>query len=189
LTVACRIAKLCRLMQPDLPHIIEPTRLARAGQTLAGQYAIEEMSRLGERLFDKSGLADFRLEFERDEELDITFITGEISAKVSMICQRCLEPMTLALKCPVYLGVINNSVDLSILPDSCEPLYEDDSPVSLRDLVEDELILALPLSAMHEMVDCEAGGLLNEVNKSVKESPFSVLKTLVKNQTNNNRRR
>ncbi|HEY5702226.1 MAG TPA: YceD family protein [Gammaproteobacteria bacterium] len=178
MTVALRIAKLCRLMRPDLPQTIEPARLAMSGEKLAGQYAIDEMSRLVERLHDQSGIVDFHLAFKRDEDQKLTLITGDVSTEVSLICQRCLEPMSLSMKSQVNLGVIRKSVDLSILPRGCEPLYEEDAPFVLRDLIEDELILALPLAVMHEQNGCEATKLLDELNKSVIRNPFSVLEKL-----------
>ena len=169
---------LCRLMSSDLPLRIEPKRLARTGETIAGQYAIQDMQRLGGLLYDNSGTVIFRLEFNFESKQNIPFIKGCIEAQVNIPCQRCLGGMVFNINNPVYLGVISSRTESPALPEECEPLQLDDESIALQELIEDELILALPISAMHETEKCKATELLNELNDKSRSSPFAALDKL-----------
>jgi uncharacterized protein len=169
---------LCRLMSPDLPLRIEPKRLARTGETIAGQYAIQDMQRLGGLLYDNSGTVIFRLEFNFESKQNIPYIKGNIEAQVNIPCQRCLGGMEFKINNPVYLGIVSNQADYSILPDACEPLQLEAESIALQGLIEDELILALPISSMHKAEECKSTELLNEINDKSRSSPFAALDKL-----------
>lgn len=169
---------LCRLMSPDLPLRIEPKRLARAGETIAGQYAIHGMQRLGELLHDTTGKVTFRLEFSFDDERNIPLIKGGIEALVNIPCQRCLAGMAFKISNPVYLGITTSRTGSLALPEECEPLQLEEESIALQGLIEDELILALPISAMHNTDECKATELLNAINDKSRSSPFAALDKL-----------
>jgi uncharacterized protein len=169
---------LCRLMLPDLPLRIEPKRLARTGETIAGQYAIQDMQRLGGLLYDNSGTVIFRLEFNFDDNQNIPYIRGSIETQVNIPCQRCLGGMEFRINNPVFLGVVSNQAEYAILPDECDPLQLEAGSIALQGLIEDELILALPISSMHEADECKATELLNEINDKGRSSPFAALDKL-----------
>jgi uncharacterized protein len=61
-----------------------------------------------------------------------------------------------------------------------DTLYSDDGFVDIDEVVEDELILALPLVAMHEDTACDenwqASGSISDT--TTKENPFAVLQQL-----------
>ena len=75
-------------------------------------------------------------------------LEGEVSATVDAVCQRCLEPMKQPL-----------AVDMRLLfaeagPDAVEDGYEvwemDEERLRPLDLVEEVLIMAMPLATLHE---------------------------------------
>jgi uncharacterized protein len=165
-------------MSPDLPLRIEPKRLARTGGTIAGQYAIHDMQRLGGLLYDDSGTVIFRLEFTFDQEQHLSLIRGRIEAQVIIPCQRCLGGMEFRINNPVYLGVISTRAEIPALPEECEPLQLEEESIALQGLIEDELILALPISAMHNAEECRATDLLNRINDRSGSNPFAVLDKL-----------
>ena len=178
---------LCRLMSPDLPLTIEPKRLARNGEIIAGQYAIHDMQRLGGLLYDQTGQVIFRLEFTYDKKQKIPFIRGEINARVNIQCQRCLAGMELKINNPVYLGIVTDRAETLALPDECEPLQIEEESISLLGMIEDELILALPISAMHSANVCDATELINEINNKTGNSPFAALDKLTRKSLTNRR--
>lgn len=137
-------------------------------------------------MHDSTGVVRFMLEFSHDSEDDRTFITGNIQAKVQLICQRCLGSMPYYVDSHVSLCTVMKDTELSCLPDDCEPLVTEDGPVDLQALIEDELILALPISAMHAENRCEATDIMAELENDTMESdnrakPFADLKTLIRN--------
>ena len=175
---------LCRLMLPELPQTIEPMLLARKGATIEGKYGVHDLHRLCEVLKDNTGRVTFRLEFGRDKDNKHCIITGKIEALLKTVCQRCLGKMELRISSPVYLGVVSSLEEAADLPDGCEPLLQDASPMSLPDFIEDELILALPISAMHDDDKCAATSILHDINAAARNNPFAVLKEM-KQKTRN----
>jgi uncharacterized protein len=167
---------LCRLMLPELSQTIDPKALARKGATIEGQYAVGDLHRLCEVLADHSCLVSFRLEFGQDKDKKHCLITGTIEAILKTVCQRCLEEMELRIASPVFLGVISNQGEATGLPDGCEPLFLDSDSMALPTLIEDELILAMPISAMHEADECAATSVLHSINTAARKNPFAVLK-------------
>ena len=169
---------LCRLMSPDLPLRIEPKRLARIGETIAGEYAIHDMQRLVELLYDSTGKVIFSLDFIFDNGQNIPLIKGSIEAQVNIPCQRCLGGMEFKIDNPVFLGITNSRSGSVSLPDECEPLQLDEDSILLQDLIEDELILALPISAMHNAHECNATELIDKIKDNNRSSPFAALDKL-----------
>ena len=169
---------LCRLMLPELPQTIDPMSLARKGITIGGKYAVGDLHRLCAVLHDHTGRVTFRLEFGRDQDTKHCIITGTIEALLKTVCQRCLGMMDLRISSPVYLGVVSSQEEAADLPDGCEPLLQDASPMSLPAFIEDELILALPISAMHDGDNCAASRMLHDINDAARNNPFAVLKDM-----------
>jgi len=165
-------------MLPELPHTIEPEILARKGVTIEGKYAVSELPRLCEILHDHSGHTTFRLEFCQDPDNKHSLIRGGIEATLRTICQRCLSSMELNISSPVNLGVVSAQADASSLPDGCEPLGLENKTITLSALIEDELILAMPISAMHDIDKCGATRILNEVNAAARNNPFQALRKI-----------
>lgn len=179
-------------MPKALPEHILPIRLARRGETLEGSVAIAKMPRLAALLDDPSGCARFALRFGVDE-VGQSCVLGRIEATLVMLCQRCLEPMRVAVECDVALALVAEGGDAASLDTRYEPLILGEAPVSLAGFVEDELILAVPGISRHASGECEmppgadsvddgvsdgAGGAVVKSGDSGKENPFSVLKSL-----------
>jgi uncharacterized protein len=67
---------------------------------------------------------------------------------------------------------------------SLDTLYSDDGYIDITEVVEDELILAVPLVAMHEDTACNEDLLIkgqltdSQSEAAVKENPFAVLQQL-----------
>jgi len=61
-----------------------------------------------------------------------------------------------------------------------DTLYSDDGYIEIEEVVEDEMILALPLVAMHEDTDCNENWRVTELQAETpgRENPFAVLQQL-----------
>lgn len=123
-------------------------------------------------------------------------VTGTVEATLALTCQRCLE----AVELPVYgefsLVALQSPEEADGVPDDAEPLILEKGPeLSLSELVEDELLLALPVIARHENIeDCGPRGQVlaevqadaeNDTEEEIPEepeerqkNPFEVLKNL-----------
>ncbi len=166
-----------------LPLQIAPFKLARQAQRLQGAIEMSGMERLAEELIDTNGEINVDLQFGVDEQ-GTHFARGHMSATVQLTCQRCMNPMSHLIESVVSLGFVSNDDQTGKLPQGYEPLVISDETVALADIVEDELILALPIVAMHEEQGCEPiieqlhieAEQIEQTEK--KPNPFAVLSDL-----------
>ena len=83
----------------------------------------------------------------------------------------------------VRLGIISDQSLAETLPDMYEPLVTGPEPVFLRDVIEDELILALPLVPKHpneqckESLDSKSSG--HSINPSVELNNFLAMREAI----------
>lgn len=141
-------------MSGGLPATIDPIRLADRGARLSGELSLRGMSRLGASLREEGGTALLDLEFRRDPERGARRVRGTISASVVGTCERCLEPLPLNLAADVDLLIVpkGNGRDM----DETADVLEAGAPIALRDLAENELVLALPMIPKHALDACPA---------------------------------
>lgn len=94
------------------------------------------------------------------------------SATLPLRCQRTLERFLHSLEQRSRLGLVRDEADDVTLPEDYEPLVVSEGQVALTDIVEDELILAVPLipASAGESVDAGFGPAVEE-----SENPFAKL--------------
>lgn len=128
---------------------------------------------------DNKGNVTVRCGFARNAQ-GVAFVSGEAHAQVSLTCQRCLEPVQVSLDIDFRLALVGEEEEAEKLSDDEDYLVVGYETVSLQDIVEDELILALPLVATHE--DCDAVSFVQEALPvevaPKKENPFQMLADL-----------
>lgn len=169
----------CALMSTRLPHHIDPIRYADAGLTLAGEVAFKRMPRLTAMISNRDGAAAIDLHFGIDEQ-GLRHVAGRINSEVELVCQRCLQPLLLPVTIEVQLGIVESEVAADRLPAHYDPLQVAGEPVSVGELVEDEILLALPGFPRHEAGVCESVVIIDEPPRdeghvASKPNPFAVL--------------
>ena len=164
--------------QKRLPHQIDPFRLCEARASLSGPVPLNQMQRMKSLLASDSGEIDVMLNFDIDE-LGVPFVSGELKATFSLICQRCLEPLLFKVDQQSTLAWVRSEKQAEQLPLRFEPYLVDSNPLILNDVIEDELLLTLPQIPMHAQSECKASKWLSkEPVDSIdepNENPFSVL--------------
>ena len=162
-------------MSSDLPQYIDPERLAIEGVHLEGQVGLNEMTRLASLLADSRGMVDLKLVFSHTEN-GMACITGSYETELQLTCQRCLEPVTVKLAETINVGV-TLAGSANKLPASAEPLVLAGDTILLADFIEEEILLGLPISPMHELQDCAAAKQVRHSDNAA-PGPFHVLKSL-----------
>ncbi len=162
-------------MSSDLPQYIDPERLAIEGVHLEGQVGLNEMARLAKLLAVSRGMVSLKLAFSRTEK-GLTCITGSYETEMQLTCQRCLEPVTVKLAETINVG-ITFAGSANKLPASAEPLVLTEDTILLADFIEEEILLGLPISPMHELQECAAAEQVRHSDNTA-SGPFHVLKTL-----------
>ena len=172
-------ARMPRLMSSDLPHIVAPERLARAGVRLQGQLQLRTMGRLAALLADDRGTVRLELAFSLAER-GVVRISGDYATQLRLICQRCLEPVTVSLVDTINVGIVFTATARQ-LPGPVETLALTQDTMVLTDFIEDEILLGMPIAPKHEHhtapESCRADEQIAEPEQA-EPNPFHVLKTL-----------
>jgi uncharacterized protein len=164
-------------MLVSLPTIIDPVLLAEKGSRLSGRLPLKGMPRLAGLCLDATGVVLVELTFERGEGCSERQMHGTLSAAVRVGCQRCLEPMTLELKAEPRLALRRPGEPQD--PAEAEVLVVD-KPLALSELVEDELLLVMPMVPLHASNACAARntGVTTGTGRRAASEPFAKLKRL-----------
>ncbi len=159
--------------------------MVSARRSFEGTLAIVGLQRLCEVLASTDGEVSFGLDFGRDS-IGTSYVDVRASAPLPLTCQRSLEPFVLPVTVQTRLGLIRQEHDEAGLPPECEPLLvAEDGRLCLADVIEDELLLALPLvpvnpnSSLPDEVTGHHPGEDSTGNER-SENPFAVLRKLKK---------
>lgn len=163
------------VMSDRAPEFIDPVSLSARGLSYQGDKPLSCMQRLCDSLSDCGGSARYELEFLQEGRLHV--IHGRIKAKLVLQCQNCLEELILTVDSQLKLGAVRTLEEVSRLSDAYEPLLMQDRKIALKDIIEEELLLALPIIPKHEYcgIDRQDFTATDE-----KPNPFSILVDLKK---------
>jgi uncharacterized protein len=137
-----------------IPEKINPYRLAEAGVSLHGTFFVKDMLRLSPSLADNSGQVEVDVKFGVDEQ-GTRFIRGHMETELKLQCQRCMEPYIYAIIGDFLSGVVKSEDEAKRLSEVYDPVLAVDGMLALQDIIEDELIIGLPIVPMHEPKECE----------------------------------
>jgi uncharacterized protein len=155
----------------NLPATVDPIKLAESGTRLTGELPVKAMGRLCALCLDESGTVSIRLSFERSGDRGLGRMQGTIAANLQVVCQRCLEKMTLVLRAEPSVILIRAQDREDLIARDTDSFVVD-GPILLSNIVEDELLLAMPMVPMHDIDECLAGKYRH---RQEKPNPFSVL--------------
>lgn len=170
-------------MKERLPVHVDPWRLARKGEQLRGVLQIGEMERLQGSLSDSSGDAAVELTFETDER-GHPVVHGMVVAELALACQNCLQTYRQPVTANMRLAVVANEEQAEMVSGDHEPLLVSEGQLFLMDMIEDELILALPIIPRHPEGECpqEQTTVDGEGGQPAADNPFAVLRSLKKDR-------
>ncbi len=164
-----------------LPRQVNPRKFAYSGVEIEGSIDSAAMARLAEAV-DSIGDLYSRLVFSIRDDGKIT-VTGSVQVGLVYECQRCLKPMPEThLDIGLTIGIVRNEDEAKATPGSLEPWIVEEEESDLYAMLEDEILLALPVVAYHDN-DCVDARLLSsgdEISESdtKEDNPFSVLAVL-----------
>lgn len=143
-------------MAKMLPKQIDPLHLCDRGARLEGEVALAGLKRVAEVTHEKTGVIKISLEFARDKQ-GFRTICGKIAGHLQLVCQRCMQPLTYPLDIAVKLSPVMTEAqakNLQGLPKDFDALIVDSESMLLADMIEEEIILNLPIIANHEAGKC-----------------------------------
>lgn len=180
-------------MSSPLPDYADPWLLCDQSRSFDGRVELTRMTRLAPLLATTDGEAAFVLAFSRDKKRR-AIVQGRVSSSLSLPCQRCLEPVVVEVDSEFALALVGGSQEADLTPEELNPIVVEGNELILLDLLEDELMLALPVAPMHDIAEC--GVNLEQINQLPegfetespvvevdKENPFAALASLKGDET------
>ena len=165
----------------SLPTQIDPRKLALQGITLEGDFFAKHLPRLSASVEAVNSSMSAVLEFTHDQSRQ-PLVKGVAKISVDVICQRCLDPVSIEIEAAIALQVIWSEDRIPNISPDYEPWIVVDKIADLAVVLEDELLLALPIVNYHDPDKCTGSALDSKAvandEEAVADSPFSVLKQL-----------
>lgn len=166
-----------------LPNNIILEKWADTGFFWQGELDTNELVRLCQNL-DNQPQAPLMVSVTLEKQAGLLKLAYQVTGELQGVCQRCLSPLTLDVSGDYGMFILDNSEQMSQMPDEDSEfvLLDEVCPMEgrkllpIKDLLEDELLLSLPLSLHHE--DCEMLIQNEEIESEPKENPFAILAQL-----------
>lgn len=161
-----------------MPHqqpVIDGLEFASAGASKQGDWPLNDFPRLRDMLASDAGEVRYSIEGVRDER-GRPSLRVRVSGTLQLRCQRCLEAMPFGVHGEETLILAGSVAEIHAEPADAHAadrvVAGREMPV--RDLIEDELILAVPYAPRHE--SCSARP---SPDAETKQSPFAGLRGLL----------
>ncbi|SRR5579875_191039 len=144
-------------MSASLPERVDAERMVASRRSFEGVLPVAALPRLAGALADDRGEVAYRLDFGTGE-LGTPQLLVRLSARLTLECQRTLQPFEWPAEIESLLGLITDEREEAGLPPDCEPLLLEGGMVFPRAVIEDELLLALPLVPVKPGSEMSQGG-------------------------------
>lgn len=151
------------------------------GRVYEESLPVEMFPRLKDAVHSVDSPIHFRIQGETNA-LGQKQLVGSVDVTVSQICQRCLEPFQTTFDLPIRWIPVKDETDQELIGDEDALLVMEEDDVNLLELLEDEVLLNLPLVPKHDAnEDCEGKDYLEKLKpQEEKRQPFAELAELLK---------
>jgi uncharacterized protein len=161
--------------------------LADSDAEIGFSIPLKEFPRVLPMLAAPDGTATGRVDFTREGGVAVAEVS--VAAEVTLLCQRCLAPLQWPLESQGRVALVATEAQAERVPGELETVLAPGFQVSIRDLVEEELLLALPLVPRHEDERCagdragtQGAQESHEEPAGDTQRPFGQLSELLKRQ-------
>ena len=163
------------MQKVKLPLTLDPVRTAQKRLDYQGIYTPDQVERVAESV----------VSVDSDVECSMSFavLNGDAKVTVTLECQRCGKPFTHQVYTTYCFSPVRSDEQAEALPEAYEPIEVNEfGEIDLLAMVEDEIILALPVVPVHDSEHCEvseADMVFGELpEEAQKPNPFAVLASL-----------
>jgi uncharacterized protein len=175
-------------MATGLPELVDCDRLAKDAAVLERVYELGSFARLADVLADTRGVVRASFAFSKTP-LGRAAARVAVSAEPQLVCQRCMQDFALPVSSGSEIEFAVNGEqggsEQSAADSEREPYRADNGSVSLKDLAEEELLLALPVApACSAPEACGRARTFARIERSEESAgmrkPFAGLEDLLK---------
>lgn len=169
-------------MQNRLPLKIDPIKTAQKKLDYIGIYLAKSASRLAESVEDINSNIECDLSFDYDAQR-LCVISIDAKVTVALRCQRCQKLFTMLVHVTNKFSPVKSDTQADALPEYYEPaILNEFGEIDMVALVEDEIILSLPIVPVHNSKHCEVSDADLVFGKipieDDKPNPFAILASL-----------
>jgi uncharacterized protein len=161
------------------PFVIDAFDFCRVKESREGERSVAEFARLSEEVANTTGSVHWSVQ-GGTHALGYPMLHVSVQANVQLMCQRCLTPYTFEIESESVLVLAKNE---DAADEMEEKMADEDVDVivgsktmNFIDLIEDEVLLEIPLSPRHEVCPDQVGQNVEAAASVKKTSPFEVLK-------------
>lgn len=165
--------------------VIDAFEFCRHKEDRTGENPVADFPRLANESAGKAGAIRWSVRGDMDK-LGHAQLTVAIGGSVNLTCQRCLKPLEFAIESESVLllakdevsaeqteSLVDEEFDVIVVPQQC----------NLAELIEDEVLLAIPISPKHEICPGPVAAESGERDEgdegdevTARPSPFAALK-------------
>lgn len=134
-------------------------QFAKSGESLSGVLRVEDLPRLRESLRPDDAAVQYRLTGVLASGRPALRL--KVEANVWLTCQQCMTMYSEAMNLDVVLPVARNEAELARW-ENLDPLLDAliaDPELDVAALVEDEILLSIPVVPVHAEGECDPDGL------------------------------
>ena len=166
------------------PEHVTARKLCDRNRTINSSIPLGKLLRLSEYLVDTQAQVEVCLSFDRDES-GTCCLSGNLTAAVRLQCQRCLEPVTVSLDATLAIKLAQSEPEARKIADQSANTLDKldvvickEGELNLLSVIEDELIMSLPIVAAHASDQCNTA--FNALHAKTQRQEETMLRSNIK---------
>lgn len=165
----------------DARPFIDSLDFARNGREVSGEVPVTELARLQDVLESPQGILSYTVRGGVDNQ-GSHFLDISVTGRCRLLCQRCLAGLDYPVQLDTRL-MLRDQASLDALDEDEEfDSILADAHLDVLNLLEEEIVLSLPIAPRHETGVCQAAG--GENRQEEERHPFADLAKLKRNVIN-----
>lgn len=126
-----------------IPQSVTASSALTQRQAYSGELALGSFERLRELLVDDAGV--LQVELHAEKSLGVKRLQGTVDGTLALTCQRCDARIAWPLQIDIDLRLVETEEEEQAVLHEADPYLVQDDRLPLREIVEDEILLALPM--------------------------------------------
>lgn len=170
-----------------LPALVDYRKMANQAGELTGSIPITAFTRFSEMLAENVGDVQLNIRFDLDDTHRV-MVRGVVEVTGRLVCQSCLQTFAAPMGGELDFTIVSSEAALEDIEDDRDTVVFEDSKVSIVSLVEDDLILLVPMIPKHPEACPDSDYAIPAENRVVEEEnstthrPFAGLAEAMKKQ-------
>lgn len=159
----------------SIPAVIQASAAVAKSAHYEGPLSLKLLPRLAAQVVAGGPL---QVDLRAGRESGYAHLQGSVDAVLTLVCQRCEKPFDWPLAVQVDVRLVSSEAEEQTAMQDSDPYCVQDDQLPLRELVEDEVLLALPMLARCESCENSVNAAPAKVRQPEpkRENPFLALK-------------